>query len=217
MQVGDYFERQPYETEIIVVDDGSLDNTARLVQHYFPAVRVISYPANRGKGYAVKTGMLAAGGEIRLYYDADGSTPITEIDRIWQLLDGGADIVIGSRSLPDSHVELRQNPMREFMGRTFNRIVRLILGEPFIDTQCGFKAFTADAAQKVFTLQTLDRFCFDTELLYIARKKSLRVAELPVRWLNCPGSSVAIVGDSAQMLKHLFKIRLNAVRGKYRG
>jgi dolichyl-phosphate beta-glucosyltransferase len=212
----DYFGRQDYQFEVVVVDDGSRDGTGDLVRREFPNVRVISYTPNRGKGYAVKQGMLGAQGRFRLFYDADGSTPISEVDRVWGPFAEGAEVVIGSRSLPNSQVELRQNPLREFMGRTFNRLTRILLGERFIDTQCGFKAFTAESTSQVFSRQTLDRFCFDAELLYIARVRGLKIAEMPVRWINSPNSRVTLLADSARMFKDLFKIRLNAIRGKYR-
>ena len=212
----DYFARQDYDFEIIVVDDGSQDGTADLVRREFPNVRLISYTPNRGKGYAVKQGMLAATGKYRLFYDADGSTPISEADKLWRPLADGADVVIGSRSLPESQVELHQRPLREFIGRTFNHLTHILLGERFIDTQCGFKAFTAESTNQIFPRQTLDRFCFDAELLYIARAQGLKVTEIPVRWINTPNSRVTLVADSARMLKDLFKIRINALQGKYK-
>jgi len=212
----DYFARQDYDFEIIVVDDGSHDGTSELVRREFPNVRLISYAPNRGKGYAVKQGMLEAQGQYRLFYDADGSTPISEVDKLWVPLSAGADVVIGSRSSPGSQVELHQNPLREFMGRTFNLLTRILLGERFIDTQCGFKVFTAESTAQIFPRQTLDRFCFDAELLYIARTQGLKITEIPVRWINSPNSRVTLVADSARMLKDLFKIRLNAIRNKYK-
>jgi dolichyl-phosphate beta-glucosyltransferase len=212
----DYFARQDYQFEIVVVDDGSHDGTADLVRREFQNARLISYTPNRGKGYAVKQGMLQAQGRYRLFYDADGSTPISEVDKLWGPFAEGADVVIGSRSSPGSQVELHQRPLREFMGRTFNRLTHALLGERFIDTQCGFKAFTAESTTRIFPRQTLDRFCFDAELLYIARAQNLRITEIPVRWINSPNSRVTLVADSARMLKDLFKIRLNAIRGKYK-
>lgn len=212
----DYFARQDYQFEVVVVDDGSQDGTGDLVRREFPNVRLISYAPNRGKGYAVKQGMLAAQGRYRLFYDADGSTPISEVDKLWGPLSDGADVVIGSRSSPGSQVELHQTRLREFMGRTFNRLTHVLLGEHFIDTQCGFKTFTQKATLEIFPRQTLDRFCFDAELLYIARAQNLKIAEIPVRWINSPNSRVTLLHDSAQMLKDLLKIRINALRGKYK-
>lgn len=211
-----YFSAQSYDAEVIVVDDGSRDSTAALVRESFPQVHLISYRPNRGKGYAVKSGMLAASGEYRMFFDADGSTPIEEVEKLWPRFDAGADVVIGSRSLPESDVRVRQHFLREMMGRTFNFFVKTVLQEPFIDTQCGFKAFTARSVDIIFTRQRLDRFAFDTELLYIAAKHSLRIDEVPVLWRNSPRSRVRIVRDSARMFIELFRIRLNGSLGRYR-
>jgi dolichyl-phosphate beta-glucosyltransferase len=211
----DYFQMQPYASEIVVVDDGSQDRTAALVRDAFPQVHLVSYCPNRGKGYAVKAGMLAASGEYRVFYDADGSTPVEEIDKLWPCFEAGADIVIGSRSLPESDVQVRQHIIRETTGRTFNLLVKIILGEPFVDTQCGFKAFTARSAQTVFSRQRLDGWSFDTELLFIAGRHGLRIDEVPILWRNSPRSRVRIVRDSARMFIELFRIRLNGWLGRY--
>ena len=210
-----YLARQDYGAEIILVDDGSLDTTAELVKALYPKVSVISYTPNRGKGHAVKTGMLAATGDYRVFYDADGSTPINELDRMWPCFEAGADIVIGSRSLPESDVQVRQHYIRESMGRTFNKFVKMLLGLPFVDTQCGFKGFTARSAQNLFPRQRRNRFSFDAELLYIARKHHLRVHELPVCWINSPHSRVKLLRDSFDMLRGIFRIRLNDLARKY--
>lgn len=215
-KVFEYFRVKSYDAEVIVVDDGSQDGTAALVRQAFPQAHLISHCPNRGKGYAVKSGMLAASGEYRMFFDADGSTPIEEVEKLWPCFDAGADVVIGSRSLPASDVQVRQHFLREMMGRTFNFFVKAVLQEPFIDTQCGFKAFTARSVDIIFTRQRLDRFAFDTELLYIAAKHALRIDEVPVLWRNSPRSRVRIVRDSARMFVELFRIRLNGNLGRYR-
>ena len=211
-----YLARQDYEAEVVVVDDGSGDATASAAQAASPEVRLITYQPNRGKGHAVRTGMRAAAGDYRVFYDADGSTPIHEIERLWPRFEAGADVVIGSRSLPDSDVQVRQHILRQSMGRTFNVFVKLLLGAPYIDTQCGFKGLTADATEVVFSRQRLNGFCFDAELLYIARKHGLRIDEVPVRWINSPDSRVRVVGDSLGMFCDLVRVRLNDARGCYR-
>ena len=160
--------------------------------------------------------MAAAAGEYRVMYDADGSTPIEELDKMWLRFEAGADIVIGSRSLPDSDVQVRQHFIRENMGRIYNKFVKLLVGLDFIDTQCGFKGLTAKSAEIVFSRQTRERFSFDAELLYIARRHRLRVDEIPVCWRNSPSSRVKIIADSSRMLVDLLRIRLNDLAGKYR-
>lgn len=212
-----YLARQEYDSEIIVVDDGSRDGTAALVRTAFPRVRLISYQPNHGKGHAVRTGIVAASGDYRLFCDADGSAAIDELDRMWpKFFESRADVVAGSRSLPKSDVQVRQHPIREQMGRIFNVFVRLLVLPGFVDTQCGFKVFTASSADLVFSRQRLDGFSFDTELLYIAKKHGLRIAQVPVRWRNSPHSRVNMVTDSSRMLLDLLKIRFCDLTGKYR-
>lgn len=211
-----YLRPQPYSHEIVVVDDGSSDGTAALIKEQFPDVRLLSYTPNRGKGHAVRLGMREAVGMYRFYYDADGSTPIPELAKTWPLFDEGADVVIGSRSLPHSDVQVHQNPLRETMGRIFNKFVKLLLWESFIDTQCGFKGFTARSAGLLFSRQQMDRFSFDAELLYLARKLGLEVRETPVLWRNSPDSRVRIIDDSLRMLYDLFRIRLRDLTGGYK-
>ena len=211
-----YLAKQSFTAEIIVVNDGSSDKTTQIVHENFPHVHIIAYSPNRGKGYAVKTGMNHAKGDYRFFYDADGSTPIEEMDNTWPLFETGADIIIGSRSLPKSNVQVRQNPLRESMGRTFNLFVKMLLGESFIDTQCGFKGFTSLCATDIFCRQRLDRFAFDAELLYIARKRGYTILELPVIWRNSRDSRVNIIADSLRMIRDLFRIRFNDIRGAYK-
>ena len=215
-----YLEEQPYASEIIVVDDGSRDATFGVVRNMRTPnrtpVRLHQLPENRGKGAAVKAGMLEkATGAFRVFYDADASTPIEELEKVWPMFDAGADIVIGSRSLPESRVEVHQAPYREFMGRTFNRILKLLRLTAFVDTQCGFKAFTAQAAEAVFSRQTLDGFSFDVEILFVADRNGLAIREVPVRWLNSPASRVNPVRDSLRMFWDLILIHYRNWQGQY--
>lgn len=215
-----YFMRQDYDAEIIVVDDGSHDDTAGVVrthqQERRTPVRLKSLPENRGKGYAVKAGMLEqATGRFRFFCDADGSTPIEELDRCGALFESQADIVIGSRALPDSIIQQRQAWYRENMGRCYNRIERMLGITSYSDTQCGFKGFTDTAAEICFTRQTVRRFSFDAELLYIAAKHGLNIQEIPVRWINSPNSKVNPVRDASRMFLDLVAIRLKDLSGRY--
>jgi dolichyl-phosphate beta-glucosyltransferase len=215
-----YFVRQDYDAEIIVVDDGSHDDTAEVVrghqQERRTPVRLKSLTENRGKGCAVKAGMLEqATGRFRFFCDADGSTPIEELDRCGALFESQADIVIGSRALPDSIIQQRQAWYRENMGRCYNRIERILGITPYSDTQCGFKGFTDKAAEICFIRQTVSRFSFDAELLYIAAKHGLNILEIPVRWINSPNSKVNPVRDASRMFLDLVAIRLKDLSGRY--
>lgn len=201
----------PGAYEVLVVDDGSQDDTAGMAEteaRNWPELRVIRQPANRGKGAAVRTGMLEAQGDIRLFMDADHSTHVRELAKALPLLESGqADIVIASRQHPESEIPVRQSWLREHMGKTFNLLMRLAVGVPMRDTQCGFKAFTAAAADLLFPLQQIEGFGFDVELLYLALRKGLRIAEIPVRWSNDDQSRVRMLMDPARMFMELIKIR----------
>ena len=210
-----YLSKQQYPWEIIVVDDGAQDRTVEIAKQAKAEIQVISYNSNRGKGFAVKTGMQAAKGEIRLFFDADASTPIDEIEKLWPLFDDGADIVIGSRVLPDSNVEVHQARPREVMGKTYNLMLRCMALTSFPDTQCGFKAFTAKSTNIIFPKQTIERFGFDCELLHIAKIHDLRIEQVPVRWINSPASKLHPVIDSIKMFQELISVRLKSFRGIY--
>lgn len=214
-QAGVYLARQEFSSEIVVVDDGSDDATADVAREAWPDVRLLSCRPNRGKGHAVRSGMLAALGAYRVFYDADASTPIEELEKLWPHFRDGADVVIGSRSLAESKVEVHQAWYRERMGRVFNLLLRLFGLTHFPDTQCGFKGFTAEAAETVFARQTVEGFSFDAEILYIAQRHNLRIDQVPVRWINCPRTRVRAVTDSYGMFREMMRIRWNAFRGRY--
>jgi dolichyl-phosphate beta-glucosyltransferase len=205
------------ETEILVVDDGSKDRTAEVAESFrktFPTLRVISNGVNRGKGFSVRHGMLEARGRNVLFTDADLSAPIEEAPK---LLDALAtyDVAIGSRALDRSLITVHESRFREFAGIIFNTIVRVILRLPFVDTQCGFKAFRRERCQILFEQQSIERFGFDPELLYLARHHGLRTIEIPVRWGHSPATKVNMFHDSIQMFLDVFTIRWNAIRGRY--
>ncbi len=205
--------------EVIVVDDGSRDETAALVDNFrrdHPEVKLLRNERNRGKGYSVRRGMLEARGSLRLFCDADGSTPLREARKLFARLEGGeADVAIGSREMPDSDVARPQPRYRRVMGWVFRKLVAALVVRGFRDTQCGFKAFRAEAARDVFRRLRLDGFAFDVEAIFVARRLGYRVVEVGVRWLDSGQSRVRPVRDALRMLRDLFRIRLNALRGRY--
>lgn len=212
----DYFETQDYAAEVIVVSDGSSDHTVAVVEEQHPWVRVIVYEHNRGKGYATKIGLTEAKGEFILVSDADGSTPINDVEKMWPKLESGCDIVIGSRALHESDIEIRQPLYRQSMGRIYNVILRLLGLTPFKDTQCGFKIFRKSAMDPVLARMTSDGFGADCEMLFIAAKQGLAVDEVPVRWLNSLESKVHPIFDSLEMLREAILVRIKSILGYYR-
>ena len=207
-----------WNAEVIVVDDGSHDDTAEIVRAFAknaPELRMIHNPGNRGKGYSVRNGILQAFGEIVMFTDADMSAPIEEADGLFAALAGGADIAIGSRWLERTRQSIRQPLYRQFFGRCFNLVTHAIMGLPYADTQCGFKAFTRAAAQTVFQLQTIERWGFDPEILFIARKRGFRVVEVPVSWAHDERTRISYLRDGTRMLQDIAIVRWNALRGHY--
>jgi len=205
-----YLAAQPYAAEIIVVDDGSADLTvprAEAALRDGPPFRILSRAENRGKGAAVRDGVLAAAGDFILATDADLSTPIEELARFWPEVEAGADVVIGSRALPGSDVQVRQSAVREKMGKIFNLLVRALVLRGYPDTQCGFKLFRAAAAKDIFSRLRTEGFSFDVEVLWLGRKLGYRVRQVPVCWRNSPESRVRLVGGSLAMLRELWRIR----------
>lgn len=203
----EYLNDKHYEYEIIVVDDGSTDDTVQIAREFGGNVTVLPQAKNLGKGAAVRRGMLAAKGDIRIFTDADFSTPIYEIEKLIEKLEAGADICIGSRALDPSMIKEHQPFYREFMGKTFNKFVQLMFFKGISDTQCGFKGFTKEAAEKIFPQAKINGFSFDVELLYLASKEGLKVEQVSVEWYNDARSKVNPVKDSMMMLIELFRIK----------
>ena len=213
-----YVLEQGWDAEVIVVNDGSRDNTAGIVREFAaknPPLRLVENPGNRGKGYAVRNGMLNARGEIIVFSDADLSSPIEEMPKLLQALAAGADIAIGSRWLRPELQTHRQSVHRQLFGRVFNGLNRLILGLQYKDTQCGFKAFTRKAAQTILPLQQIERWGFDPEILFLARKFGFRVHEIAVRWAHVGGTRINPLVDGARMFQEMVRIRWNDMTGKY--
>jgi dolichyl-phosphate beta-glucosyltransferase len=205
--------------EIVVVDDGSADGTSACVLAYaekHPIVRLLQNPGNRGKGYAVRNGMLSAKGEWALFTDADLSSPITEIDKLISAVERtGAAIAIGSRAMDRTLIGVRQPAGREYAGRIFNVVMRGITGLPFSDTQCGFKLYRSDAAKQIFAKQQLEGFGFDVEDLFLAQLLGIEVVEVPVRWNNVEGTKVSLLHGVDSFLDPL-RVRWMQINGRYR-
>ncbi|MBE0425214.1 MAG: glycosyltransferase family 2 protein [Nitrospirae bacterium] len=201
--------------EIIVVNDGSFDNTGDIVLgagEKITSVKYIGYQPNRGKGYALRQGVAHSTGDIVLISDADLSTPIEELEKLLNFYESGADVIIGSRALAESQIVVRQPWWREFMGKTFNRFVKNLLLKDFQDTQCGFKLFRGHVAREIFSHSCIDRFAYDVEILYIAGKAGYKIKEVPIRWINSPDSRVRPLKDSFQTALDVLKIRFRKYR-----
>jgi dolichyl-phosphate beta-glucosyltransferase len=205
-------------SEVLLVDDGSTDATAAVAEQMrprIPTLRIISNGVNRGKGFSVRHGMLEARGRLALFTDADLSAPIEEAGKLLGAVAGEFDVAIGSRAMNRKLISARQSRFREFAGIIFNTVVRVALRLPFVDTQCGFKAFKREPCNIIFEQQRIERFGFDPELLYLARHHGLHATEIPVRWAHSPGTKVSMLRDSLQMFADVFIIRWNALAGRY--
>jgi len=217
-KIAAYLAASGTDAEVLVVDDGSKDGTADLAAKVLRGVRgrVVSNGENRGKGYSVRHGVTQASGRFVLITDADLSTPIEEHAKLAAVMrDRDADVVIGSRALPDSDVQIRQGWLRQFMGRSFNRLIRGMTGLAFHDTQCGFKLLDRDRVLPIVEKMVVDRFAFDVELLFLCARFRLAVEEVPVIWRNAAGSKVSLVGDPLNMLADVLRVRWRFRRGLY--
>ena len=206
------------QLEILIVDDGSKDGTARIAEEWsqeMPSVRFVSNRENRGKGYSVRHGMLEARGRLALFTDADLSSPIEEIEKLLAAIAAGNDIAIGSRALDRSLISIHQSRHREVAGIVFKKLMRVITGLPFHDTQCGFKIFRRERSRIIFEQQRIERFGFDPEILFLAERHGLRIAEVPVRWAHDPATKVHVLRDSVMMFCDLLVIRWNWLLGRY--
>jgi glycosyltransferase involved in cell wall biosynthesis len=207
-----------WDAEVVVVDDGSKDNTAEIVHKWMehhPRLHLVQNPGNKGKGYSVRNGLLQAAGDIVMFTDADLSAPMEEAERLIAAIEDGADVAIGSRWMDRTRQTIHQPLYRQFFGRCFNWITRTVMGLPFKDTQCGFKAFKRPAAQVIFRLQTIERWGFDPEILFIARKLKYVIREVPVTWGHDERSRMSYLKDGMKMLEDMARIRGNSLAGRY--
>ncbi len=215
IKIYNYLRKHNHDFEIIVIDDGSNDNTINLLKDYSKKITnllILKNKSNKGKGYSIKKGILKSKGEIVIFTDADLSTPIEEMDKLTNWLNNGYQIAIGSRALPGSEIKRYSTWYRQLMGKIFNKIIRLILNLDYHDTQCGFKCFQRDAAQKIFKSLKISRFSFDVEILFIAKQLGLKVKEVPVCWYNSPESKVQLLKDSSMMFWDVLRIRFSKIK-----
>lgn len=213
-----FLNDQKLSAEVLVVNDGSRDNTAEIIRQFaekYPFIRLIENPGNRGKGYSVRNGMLQANGDIVLFTDADLSAPITEAPKLFAEIAKGADVAFGSRWLVAKMQTERQSIMRQIAGRMYNILMRVVLGLKHKDTQCGFKAFNRRAVDTIFTRQRIERWGFDVELLFLARKFRLKMVEVPVAWAHDDRSKINPLVDGIKMFGEMLSIRWNSITGKY--
>ncbi len=217
-----FIEANKLNAEVIVVDDGSSDDTAKVAENTLAsmpnvATNVVSYEKNRGKGFAVRAGLMAAVADIALFSDADLSTPIDEMSKLVDpIKNGDFDVAFGSRALDRTLIGTHQPWRREQGGRVMNLIIKTMSGLPFSDTQCGFKAFNMLKFRPLLDIMQIDRFGFDVEFLFVANHHNLRLAEIPVRWNDVAGSKVSVIRDTRRMISELIQIRRNAQQGKYK-
>lgn len=216
-ELREFLRQTDFTWEVVLVDDGSEDDTSQIPQNIFTEneFQIVRYETNRGKGYAVKKGVQASRGEFCLITDADLSTPLVEFLKLKTYLDQGYDIAIGSRALSESNVVVPQSGFRQGMGKGFNFLIKTLGLGDFMDTQCGFKYCRREKVLPIFSKMRINRFCFDVELLFIAKNWGLKIKEVPVEWHNCDSSKVHVIWSPIQMLWDLIKIRVNAFRGIY--
>lgn len=211
-----YLSNKKYYWELIVVDDGSNDSTSQIVKKFFKKnVRLVKLSHNRGKGAALREGMLNANGDIILYMDCDLSVPLENVDIFFDRLKNDTDIAIASRRLKDSKIEVHQSWLRENMGRVFTLLTRLITNIKISDFTCGFKGFRRNSAQSIFSISKIDRWAYDAEIMFIANKKGFRILELPVKWFNRKDTRVRLKNVILESFRDLIKIRINDILGKY--
>lgn len=215
-QISSFFKKKAFSTELVIVNDGSSDNTLARLKKLQKTYRfsLLTYYPNRGKGHAIKIGMLAAKGEYRLFMDIDLSTPLEEFDKFKDWL-GKSDVVIGSRKVRSAKLIQRQNPIRENLGKVFTLMSQVVLRMKVTDFTCGFKCFSAKAASEIFSCSQIERWGFDSEILYLAKKRGFKIKEVPVTWRNDTNTKVKFPQDIIRSLNELFQIVINDLTGKY--